>query len=104
MRRRTASTGVAPLALLLPLLVLLPPAAQAVQHFKGLTDLAHMAAVGITDDKGTVVKTTLLAFANRRCTERLHGLGFPFDYIDLPGAVFELGEVRACVGHMGVHG
>lgn len=74
-------------------LLLLPSAVNGVNYFKGLDSLDDFHVVGITDDHGIVVKNTLLSFSNKKCQDDVYNLGFPFDYFDLPGVVFELAQV-----------
>lgn len=53
---------------------------------------------------GVTVKHTLLGFSspsNGYCMHYIKVLGFPHDLFDLPGPVFEIGQVRASC-HFGV--
>lgn len=66
---------------------------QAVHYFTGLDSYAGVEAVGITDAEGVVLKNTLLSFSNKECIHQLYAVGFPFEYMDLPGCVHEMGNV-----------
>lgn len=92
MRRRTSTTvGTGGMLLLL---LLLAQGARAVQLYYGLDELQDLQGVGIVDRDGVVQKHTLLAFYNQGCKEQAaYAMGFPWNYMHLPGESFELGQV-----------
>lgn len=75
------------------LLAAVATTAQAVHYFTGLDSYAGVEAVGITNAEGVVLKNTLLSFSNKECIHQLYAVGFPFEYLDLPGCVHEMGNV-----------
>lgn len=95
--RRTPNAGRwgAAAAPLLPLLLAAAlPWARAVQLYYGLDELTDLQKVGIVDKQGTVQRHTLLSFSNNRCRAAAsHKMGFPWNYMHLPGEEFELGQV-----------
>lgn len=89
MHRTPSVAAAGPLLLLAASL----PWARAVQLYYGLDELTDLQKVGIVDKAGTVQRHTLLSFSNNRCRGENHKMGFPWNYMHLPGEVFELGQV-----------
>ena len=70
-----------------------PYSAAAVNYFTGLDSFVAMKALGITDGAGVLQKNTLFSFSNNECVHDLHDIGFPFIFMDLPGATHELANI-----------
>ncbi|EWM21003.1 hypothetical protein Naga_100081g21 [Nannochloropsis gaditana] len=74
-------------------MLLLPLALQAVNHFKDLNRLEDLELLGLVQkDTGVAEKHLLLGFSSSACEQSVRGLGFPSEYSVL-GEHVETGEV-----------